>query len=143
MREPLGFDVQALRLAVARRRALDFFDHMPQVVRLAAHFLAPGREVLLASLELVQALVCVAHRGPLHGRSGVGIEHVALSVGSQQGLGFVLTVQVHEERTELGQDTDGRRAAVDPRAGSPFPADFPLQYQATVVWLDTEGGEGR
>jgi len=103
VREPLCFDVQGFQLAVARRRALDFFDHVPQVVRLAVHVLASRGEVLLASLELVQALACIAHRGPLHGRIGVGIEHVALRVGSQQGLGFVLTVQVHEERTELAR----------------------------------------
>src|SRR3989454_11857015 len=55
--ETFRFDLQGLHFAGLRGRALDFLHDMSQVVRLAAHILAPGRELLLATLELVQALV--------------------------------------------------------------------------------------
>src|SRR5207249_9717219 len=65
MGEALRFDLQRLYFAGLRGRALDFLDDVSQVVRLAAHLLASGRELLLATLELVQALVRIAHRRPL------------------------------------------------------------------------------
>jgi len=52
-------------------------------------------------------------------------------------------VQVHEKGAKLSQDTHGRRATVDPGAGSPFPADLPLQDESAVLGLHSEGGKGR
>ena len=143
MGETFGFDLQGLDLAILRRRALDFFDHMPQVIRLAAHVLASARELLLAPLEVAQPLIRIAHRRPLDRRVGVRVQHVSLGIDPQQGLGLVLAVQVHEQRAELRQDVDGGGAAVDPGAGPSLPGDLALQHQAAVVQLYTEGGKGR
>src|SRR6266700_2722876 len=66
MGKAFGFDLQGLDLAILRRRALDFFDHMSQVIRFAAHVLAAARELLLAPLQVTQPLMRVAHRRPLH-----------------------------------------------------------------------------
>jgi len=83
MGETLRLDLQGLRLPVPGRGALDFVDHMPEVIRLATYVLASGGELFLAPLELAQPFMRVAHRRALHRSVGVGIEHIALGVGPQ------------------------------------------------------------
>src|SRR5439155_11724071 len=55
-------------------------------------------------------------------------------------LSLVLAVQVHEQRTELRQDADGRGAAVHPGAGAPLPGDLALQDESPRLRLHPQGG---
>ena len=109
MGQPLRLDVQRLVLAQLWLGALDLLEHVPQIVGLAPDVFLPRRQLGLAGLELFEPRVRVAHGHALDVRIGVGIEHVALCVGTEQRLRLVLAMQVHEQRADLRQHADGGR----------------------------------
>src|SRR2546430_484689 len=142
MGKALRLDVQRLHLPRPGCGLLDFLDDMAQVVRFAAHLLAGGRELLLAPLELMQAVVGIPHRGAFDDRVRVAVEDIALGISAEQGLRLVLTVEVHQQSAKLRQDTHGRGTAVDPGAGAPLRRDLALENQTPVLQLHAQAGEG-
>jgi len=143
VRETLRLRFERFRLPHPRGGAGDLLHHVAEVVGLALHVVALREQGRFPLLELPQARVRVAHRGPLDGGRGVQVENVALCVRLEQRLRLVLPVQVDQQRAELCQDTHRGGAAIDPGAGSPFPADLPFEHQASVVHFHPQGGEGR
>jgi len=131
--EPLRLDVERLILAQFRLGALDLLEHMPQVVGLPPHILLPRRQLGLARLQLFESRMGVAHGYALDVGVAVRIEHVALRVGTKQGLRLMLAMQVHEQRADLGEHPDGSRRAVHPGARLPFSQHFALQDETALL----------
>jgi hypothetical protein len=89
----------------------DLVDLVAHQVELAG----PGPLVAPHARQLVEQVVDRDARRPQRGEvdAGEAVERVALGGGVQQRLVRVLTVQVDEQRPELGQLGGGRQPAVD------------------------------
>ena len=85
-----------------------------------------GSPVTISVLSEIGSLL-VAHGHALDVRIRVGVEHVALRIGTQQRLRLMLAVQVHEQRPDLGENADRRGRAVHPRPRLALAQDFALQ----------------
>ncbi len=143
VRQPLRFTRERVVLAHLGVRGADFFHHVLQVVGFAAHVFLLAPQLLLTLLEPFPLLMRVAGGAALDLGVAERIEQLALHVGAQQGLGFVLAVQVHQQRTELAQDADCRGTAVHPGAGAALGGDFALENQLAVLGVHAQGGQGR
>jgi len=82
--EAFRLGLERFVLADLGRGLLDLPRHVPQVIRLAAYLVLSGAQLRLALLEVTETLVGVPHRDALHSGIGVGVEDVALRVGTEQ-----------------------------------------------------------
>ena len=147
--DPLGLLHQRARLAQAPRLELerlilsrldpgriDLVHDVPQVVRPAAHLVAPGRKTRLLLPKAGDGGMRLGHRGAVRLGVGEGIEDLALRFGVQQRLGLVLSVEVDQKCAELREHGGGGGASVHPGAGAALGGNLPPHHDAAV--LDVE-----
>ena len=143
MRQALRFCFQRLIFTDFGSGLFDLRQHMAQIIGLAAHLALARREIGLALLQLLQSRVRITHGHALDFRVGVGVEDITLGIGMEQRLRLVLTVQIHQEGTNLCQHADRCWRSIHPRARFALPQYLTLQHQPTFFQLDAEGGERR
>ena len=141
VRQPFGLHFECLILTELRLGTLDLLEDMTQVVRLLAHVRLAIRELRFALLEFFEPRVRVADGDAFDIGIRVGVQHVALRLGTEQRLCLVLAMQVHEQAADLAEHTDRYRRAVDPRTGLAFTQHFALQDQTSLFELNPKCGE--
>ncbi len=111
---------------------------MPQVIGTPLHVVAPRDELRLLVARPRRALEGDPHPLPLLPGVAEGVQHVPLRGWLEQGLRFVLSVEVYQHAAQRGEGRHRGGAAVGPRPVASLGIDLPAHDEAVVLGLDAE-----
>ena len=136
--QPARFERQGFVLARHEPRGLDLARDVAQVIGPATDLIPLRGQYLGGFFEFLPAAPLLLQRCPGGQRIGIGIENVALGVCVQQRLGLVLAMEIHQHRTQIGENTYGGGAAVDPGTRAAFGGDLTPDDHAALIGIESQ-----
>ena len=124
--------------------ALEFVHLVLQPGHALAHVAGPG-DVGQVAVNGGPALGQLAHAGQQRLVAAEGVQQGQLLAAVEQGLVFVLAVDLHQPAAQFGQLAQGGGAAVDPGARAAVGADDAAQLAAVLVveFVLAQPGQGQ
>ena len=123
---------QGLDGAGVQLLALQFLELVLQIVDPVRDVTLRGQFIAFAQ-QGGPALGCKLHGGAFGLVAGIGIQQFQLAGPRQQGLLFVLAVDLHQQGSQFGQLGQGHAAAIDPGTRTAIGADHATQLAILVV----------
>ena len=111
---------------------------MAEIVGPAAHLIPTRCKRRLFGPQPGKRGMRLGNGGPVGLGVGKGIEDLPLRFSVQQRLGLMLSVEIDQERAELGEDGGGGGAAIHPGAGAALGGDLAPHHHAAILDIESQ-----